>query len=103
MYEKEQCPLFDLLSLLSLDQHTVNSIFWQIGDRKAIVDKLNCITTNRASLRIRCGEDLPIKMNNRRDIPWITELEKVSSSAFHALYLQLLLNLNMNAYLILKL
>lgn len=54
------------------------SIFRQISDRKAVVEKLNCVTTNPASLRMGNREEWPIQMNDHGDIPWVTEIEKVS-------------------------
>ncbi|KAK8395723.1 hypothetical protein O3P69_005662 [Scylla paramamosain] len=55
--------------------HELSQYIDKIGGRKAMVDKINCITTSRASLQTRCQE--PVRMNNHGDVPWITEIEKI--------------------------
>ncbi|KAK7070846.1 DNA (cytosine-5)-methyltransferase 3A, partial [Halocaridina rubra] len=42
-----------------------------IGERTALAEKVNCITTNSNSLKP------VIRMNNHTDFPWITEIEQI--------------------------
>lgn len=56
---------------------SLRNIYIQIGNREALVDKINCITTNPASLKLGSNVEWPIRMNDHGDTPWLTEIEKV--------------------------
>ncbi|KAG7154854.1 DNA (cytosine-5)-methyltransferase 3-like, partial [Homarus americanus] len=49
----------------------------KISGRKAVVKKINCVTTNSASLKLGGLSQWPIRMNDIGDVPWSTEIEKI--------------------------
>ncbi|XP_053650320.2 DNA (cytosine-5)-methyltransferase 3A isoform X1 [Cherax quadricarinatus] len=59
------------------ENYRLSQYLHKIGDREALVQKVNCITTNTASLRLNLGKVWPIRMNEKGDVPWVTEIEKI--------------------------
>ncbi|XP_050713822.1 DNA (cytosine-5)-methyltransferase 3A-like isoform X2 [Eriocheir sinensis] len=63
--------------------HKLSQYINKIPERKAVVGKINCITTNPASLRMGNGEEWPVQMNDHGDVPWVTEIEKIFGLPSH--------------------
>ncbi|RXG68765.1 DNA (cytosine-5)-methyltransferase 3B [Armadillidium vulgare] len=63
---------------LTSQKHSLSDSVIKECNRKANVEILNCVTTNPNSLLLSKGVDYPIIMNGQPDVPWITELERVS-------------------------
>nr|XP_027231607.1 DNA (cytosine-5)-methyltransferase 3A-like [Penaeus vannamei] len=61
----------------------LNEYLNKIGNREALVDKINCITTNPASLKLGSNVEWPIRMNDHGDTPWLTEIEKIFGFPSH--------------------
>ncbi|XP_045581588.2 uncharacterized protein [Procambarus clarkii] len=59
------------------ENYNLSEYLHKIGNREALVKKINCITTNPASLKLGAGVDWPIRMNDSGDVPWTTEIEKI--------------------------
>nr|XP_053650319.1 uncharacterized protein LOC128700877 isoform X2 [Cherax quadricarinatus] len=65
------------------ENYRLSQYLHKIGDREALVQKVNCITTNTASLRLNLGKVWPIRMNEKGDVPWVTEIEKIFGFPLH--------------------